>query len=173
MRLWIILLMFAGFLPSANASIHRPIADFNNLVAAVKMYQLNTGRYPSGAEGLQALVARPRGLSSDVRWIQLMHEVPKDPWGNPYRYLTGDGLQDGFGLYSLGPDGVSATQGNDTDDFNSWSEDSRGGHGASFFRDLTRDFHGTEVMVALAAFLLGLAVAGFWRIKAPVGRGAP
>ena len=40
--------------------------------------------------------------------------------------MAGDGLPECFGFYSCGPDGVSASQGNDLDDRNSWSEDGRG-----------------------------------------------
>jgi hypothetical protein len=55
-----------------------------------------------------------------------MDEVPTDAWGNSYHYIVSEEFEHGFGLYSLGPDGFSGTQGNDPDDWNSWSDDGRG-----------------------------------------------
>lgn len=76
--------------------------------SVVELYQKQEGRLPTPEEGLKAIAS--------------MHGMPAvDPWGHPYAYLRGDGLPDGFGIYSMGPDGVSTTQGNDPDDLNSWN----------------------------------------------------
>jgi hypothetical protein len=48
-------------------------------------------------------------------------EIPVDPWGHPYQYRRDPSLMAGFGLYCLGEDGVSYSQGNDPDDVNSWN----------------------------------------------------
>jgi len=52
----------------------------------------------------------------------------KDPWQNPYRCIrfvhTYYGESRTFGVYSMGRDGVSKTNGNDTDDLNSWNSES-------------------------------------------------
>jgi len=100
--------------------------DFNSLEVAVSMYRLYTGVLPVPEEGLRALVERPLHLGSDGHWTQIFSNVPTDPWGNPYRYVAGDGFSQGYGIYSCGPDGRSGTQGNDPDDFNDWSTNHRG-----------------------------------------------
>jgi general secretion pathway protein G len=46
-------------------------------------------------------------------------DVPKDPWGNPFRYrASGDDLhnKDSFDLWSAGPDGKDGTD----DDIKNW-----------------------------------------------------
>ncbi len=49
-----------------------------------------------------------------------------DIWGNPYRAVRDLTLPDGtvveLGVYSMGEDGSSASDGNDPDDINTWSE---------------------------------------------------
>jgi len=94
-------------------------ADIFALESAVEMYRVNYG-LPSTQDGLRSLVERPSALGSDVRWHPLMHKLPNDPWGHPYCYIVGEGFSSGFGVYSLGADGQSTTQGNDADDINSW-----------------------------------------------------
>ena len=91
--------------------------------SAVAMYRLNAKELPPPSIGFRALVERPASLAPDARWIQIMSKVPLDPWENSYGYIVGNGFEDGYGIYSLGPDGKSATQGNDPDDINSWREE--------------------------------------------------
>lgn len=52
---------------------------------ALDTYRLDNGQYPTTAQGLAALVARPAGAT---RWNgpYLGKAVPLDPWGHPYRY---------------------------------------------------------------------------------------
>jgi hypothetical protein len=46
-----------------------------------------------------------------------------DPWGHEYIYVYPcDYSNCSYGIYSLGPDGVSETGGDDPDDLNSWDE---------------------------------------------------
>jgi type II secretion system protein G len=101
-------------------------ADIISLKSAVQMFKLNARMLPPTHDGLRALVERPAELGSDGRWTQIMHKLPSDPWGNTYCYIAGDGFSDGFGIYSRGADGKSATQGNDVDDISSWRGDAPG-----------------------------------------------
>jgi len=64
-----------------------------NLSNAIKQYNLQTGKYPSNSEGLQALItARVWGSK----------KIPKDPWGKDYVYTLQGNTPD---VYSLGADG--------------------------------------------------------------------
>jgi hypothetical protein len=86
------------------------------------MYRLNAGSLPPVEDGIRALFERPAVLGPDVRWVKIIDFIPMDPWGNPYCYVAGDGFSQGFGIYSMGADGKSATHGNDPDDMASWSD---------------------------------------------------
>ncbi len=84
------------------------------LKAALQTYRLDVGKYPATEEGLVALAVRPNG---NDRWDgpYLDEEMPVDPWGNPYVYISGlDNLQ-GFALYSRGADGVDGGEQLDAD----------------------------------------------------------
>lgn len=54
-------------------------------------------------------------------------EAQRDPWGNPYKFVRDvpiPGVQiEPVGVYSMGRDGVSTTNGDDPDDLNTWDED--------------------------------------------------
>jgi general secretion pathway protein G len=72
------------------------------------------GRYPSTAEGLQALVVQPSGAT---RWngpYLRKNIIPKDPWGNDYQYRA-PGQHGYFDLYSLGADNVEGGDGENQD----------------------------------------------------------
>jgi hypothetical protein len=68
-------------------------------------------------------------LSPDHPLATELRESPhKDPWKNPYRCIRfvhtyGDETR-ALGIYSMGRDGVSKTNGNDLDDLNSWNWES-------------------------------------------------
>ena len=58
-------------------------------------------------------------------YLALSHmdmQVSRFRWGRPPIYVVNPELPDGFGFYLLGEDGVSATQGDDPDDINSWNK---------------------------------------------------
>ncbi|MCW1886301.1 type II secretion system protein GspG [Luteolibacter flavescens] len=101
--------------------------------AALKMFKVHAGRYPTEEEGLKALIERPATYPENKRWTKIMDKLPLDPWGNPYQYVKSDDPSeidmpdwtfDGHGLYSLGPDGISNSRGCDDEDLNSWDESS-------------------------------------------------
>lgn len=55
-------------------------SEVRSLRSAARVYKSKTGRYPSPEVGLGVLV------SSGV-----LSELPKDPWGRPFRYALRDG----------------------------------------------------------------------------------
>jgi general secretion pathway protein G len=60
--------------------------DFASIDNALQAYRNNAGNFPSGQQGLKALVDKPTSSPRPRRWIQIMDQVPKDPWGNEYVY---------------------------------------------------------------------------------------
>jgi general secretion pathway protein G len=79
--------------------------------------RLDTGRFPTEAEGLALLNTPPTDEKLKSRWRgpYLDEALPLDPWGNPYQYsLPGSGGQP-FALYSLGADGKRGGENFDAD----------------------------------------------------------
>lgn len=86
------------------------IADLDK---SLELFKLDVGRYPTAAEGLDALVKRPGAVNG---WAgpYLKGGVPSDPWGNPYRYAN-PGPNGGIELLSLGSDGAPGGDGEAAD----------------------------------------------------------
>ena len=70
-------------LGGARHSVARP--SIERLGSVLDLYKLDIGAYPSGEQGLKALVERPTGITS---WNgpYLKGGVPADPWGRAYSY---------------------------------------------------------------------------------------
>lgn len=54
--------------------------------AAIDLFYLDAGRYPSSSEGLAALVHPISGVAAWNGPYLKGGDVPNDPWGNPYVY---------------------------------------------------------------------------------------
>lgn len=88
--------------------------QIEELAAALDMYHLEVGRYPSSDVGLRALIERPSGVD---RWngpYLRKSNIPQDPWGNDYTYRF-PGQRGAFDLYSHGADGQPGGEGEDAD----------------------------------------------------------
>lgn len=80
-------------------------ADVQAINTQLKLYESMNGFFPTTEQGIQALVTQPTTDPKPTRWYQLFKEMPKDPWGNDYIYLSpGKKNPDSFDLYSAGPD---------------------------------------------------------------------
>lgn len=88
-------------------------AQIDALEKALDQYRLDTRRYPSAEQGLEALVAKPLG---EANWSgpYLKKAVPLDPWGKPYVYRI-PGHKGEFDLLSYGRDGKPGGTGEDAD----------------------------------------------------------
>jgi len=61
-------------------------SDIRMLFNALNSYKSRAGHYPSEQQGLQVLVNEPTIAPKPDKWIQLLREIPIDPWGRPYEY---------------------------------------------------------------------------------------
>jgi general secretion pathway protein G len=92
--------------------------QIEDLVATLDLYRLETGRYPSNEEGLEALVAKP---SSAANWngpYLKKGNVPQDPWGAEYQFRS-PGEHGGVDVWSLGADNREGGDGESVD-LKSW-----------------------------------------------------
>lgn len=100
-----------------DARITAAKADISTLMSALKLYKLDNQRYPTTEQGLQALIAKPTSGPTANGWKTggYTEKLPKDPWGNPYQYLS-PGLHGEVDVFSYGPEGQPSGSGagNDT-----------------------------------------------------------
>ena len=88
--------------------------EIGQIGQALDLYKLETGRYPSSSDGLQALVTAPGGASNWNGPYWKKSQIPKDPWGNDYRY-TSPGQKGAYDILSLGADGKEGGEGANKD----------------------------------------------------------
>ena len=99
--------------------------QIENFSSALKMYKLDNGQFPTTEQGLEALVTQPQSGDIPKKWkkggYMAKKQIPKDPWGNDYVYLS-PGVHDDFDITSYGADKVPG--GEDFNrDINSWEID--------------------------------------------------
>jgi general secretion pathway protein G len=95
--------------------------DIATLMQALKLYRLDNNRYPTTEQGLAALVTAPSSAPVPANWKPggYLERLPRDPWGNPYRYLN-PGLRGDIDVFSFGADGVAGGEALDAD-IGSWA----------------------------------------------------
>jgi len=92
-------------------------SDLITLQTAISDFQVDTGRLPSAAEGLNALLVCPTDLPGWHGPYIESAKIPVDPWDEPYQYAyPGTHNKDSYNLWSKGRDKQSGT----TDDIGNW-----------------------------------------------------
>jgi general secretion pathway protein G len=81
--------------------------QIQSLSAALDLYYLDIGRYPTADEGLTALIAKPSGTANWNGPYLKGGSVPNDPWGRPYAYRM-PAEKEPFEITSGGSDGRGA-----------------------------------------------------------------
>lgn len=91
--------------------------DLKTISAALKMYRLDNGGYPTTQQGLSALAKKPEGADAPANWNAegYLAQVPVDPWGHAYLYKSPGEGGAGFDLMTLGKDGKPGGEGTDAD----------------------------------------------------------
>jgi general secretion pathway protein G len=101
-----------------DARVTAAKTDVNNITQALKLYKLDNQRYPTGEQGLQALVAKPGTPPVPPNWKPYLEKLPKDPWGGNYQYLN-PGVKGEVDVMSFGADGQAGGEGKNAD-IGSW-----------------------------------------------------
>lgn len=106
----------------AQAAVGRngPIAK------ALTSYNWDLGRLPDTDVGLADLFVQ-KGRHEDERYkgpyMEGSYEELRDPWGNPFEYrCPGDVNEDGYDLWSRGPDSKDDGGKEGSDDIKNWIE---------------------------------------------------
>jgi general secretion pathway protein G len=92
------------------------MANLKIMHQAVQQFKMDTGRYPTEEEGLNALVAQP----TDVQGWQSggyldTTEIPLDGWRNPFIYELYPESGKPFVIKSFGADGQEGGEGDNSD----------------------------------------------------------
>ncbi len=92
-------------------------ADLKAIGAALRLYRLDNGQYPTTEQGLGALTTKPTTapVPADYPADGYLAQPPVDPWGRPYVYRSPGSGGVGFDLLSLGRDGKPGGDGVDAD----------------------------------------------------------
>ncbi len=88
--------------------------QIENLGAALDLYRLDVGRYPSDSEGLEALVSAPGDVSNWAGPYLKKESSLLDPWDKPYQYRF-PGQNGEYDLFSFGADGQEGGEGENRD----------------------------------------------------------
>ncbi len=88
-------------------------AQIELLGQALDQFRLDTGRYPTTSEGLEALLQDPGVEGWDGPYLR-KSVIPRDPWNRPYIYQS-PGSHGEYDLYSYGRDGSPGGEGEDSD----------------------------------------------------------
>ena len=100
-----------------KAMVGKARADISTLEQAIETYRLDNLTFPDNAQGLQALVAAPQGLSQPERYREggYVRRLPKDPWGQDYQYRRPSTHGGQFAVVSWGAAGKEGGEGEDAD----------------------------------------------------------
>lgn len=98
-------------------------AQIEVLKNALKLYKLDNGLYPTTEQGMESLVRKPGAGVSARNWREGGYldkqDLPIDPWGNQYVYISPGQYNPDFDLKSFGADGIEGGEGYNAD-IESW-----------------------------------------------------
>jgi general secretion pathway protein G len=88
--------------------------EIGQIGQSLDLFKLEVGRYPSSQEGLQALISAPPGVTNWNGPYWKKATLPKDPWGNEYKYVA-PGQNGPYDILSYGADGKEGGDGPNKD----------------------------------------------------------
>ena len=97
--------------------------QIQNFMTALGAYKLDTGAFPTTAQGLQALRSKPKD-ARDWAGPYIAYDIPRDPWGREYVYRCPGEHGDEPDIVSYGRDGQPGGEGPDSD-IVSWTSEAR------------------------------------------------
>jgi general secretion pathway protein G len=99
-----------------KAKVTTTKANLKILHTAVNQFKMDTGRFPTEEEGLNALVEQPTDVTNwEPGGYLETTEIPKDAWGNEFIYELYPESGKPFVIKSLGADGEEGGEDYDKD----------------------------------------------------------
>ena len=91
--------------------------DLQNIMTQMQLYEARNMRAPTTEQGIKALVEKPTTEPLPEKWTALLESVPKDPWGQEYKYrYPAQKSKKPYDIWSVGKDGADGTE----DDIGNW-----------------------------------------------------
>jgi len=91
--------------------------DLQNIMTQMQLYEARNMRAPTTEQGIKALVEKPTTEPLPEKWTALLEAVPKDPWGQEYKYrYPAQKSKKQYDVWSIGKDGTDGTE----DDIGNW-----------------------------------------------------
>ncbi len=84
-------------------------AEIATIVSALETFYADQSRYPTNEEGIAVLAEGTESIPDGF-----LKKIPRDPWGNPYEYISPAGDAP-FEILCLGGDGREGGEGGDKD----------------------------------------------------------
>ena len=97
-----------------NAKSNTTKIQVEDFGAALDLFYLNNGRYPTTEEGLNALISAPADAGAWNGPYLKKNKVPNDAWSNEYLYES-PGNNGPYDLYSYGADDTAGGEGENRD----------------------------------------------------------
>lgn len=99
-----------------KARVTRAQSDIRAVQTALDLYRLDNFKYPTTEQGLQALVKQPSDPTiTNYRAGGYLPALPKDPWNNPYQYVSPGADSREYEITTYGRDGKQGGEGYDAD----------------------------------------------------------
>jgi len=97
-------------------------ADFSQISKALELFYLNEKVYPSTQQGLLSLITPPKKLRKPHLYPKdgYIKQIPVDPWGNDYLYLSPGQKHSSYDIFSYGADAMEGGDGENLD-LGNWS----------------------------------------------------
>jgi len=92
-----------GYLGQSRVKTAR--LQIESLSSALDLFYMDAGRYPTSAEGLDALAKRPSDVENWNGPYLKGSRVPVDPWGHAYHYRALSDHLPPYEIVSFGSDG--------------------------------------------------------------------
>lgn len=94
-----------------DAKVKTAKAQLEMLSTSLDAFRLDTGRYPTTAEGLKVLWQKKNDTIRGFNGPYLPKAVKKDPWGYKYHYEKNSQNGNPYELYTYGSDGAKGGSG--------------------------------------------------------------
>lgn len=92
-----------------QARVTAALTQISTFGTALDAFEVDTGSYPRGQDGLRQLVVQPSDVTN-WRGPYLKSDIPLDPWGHAYIYeFPGKLNPSGYDIRSMGPDGQAGS----------------------------------------------------------------
>jgi general secretion pathway protein G len=109
----------AVFRHPAEARVTAAKTQIKILKEALQLYKMEQNRYPTQQQGLEALCKKPTTPPIPERYPEegylASQNLPLDPWGNPYIYLSPGRKNESYEIITYGSDGTPDGEGDAAD----------------------------------------------------------